>query len=297
MTLRPVLPAKPYVDLHLHSHYSDGSDSPSRVVERAQALGIHAIALTDHDTIDGLPEARAAAEAAGIAFLNGVEVSCRFEDMGVHLLAYGFNPADAPLVGMLRELSSSRADRAVRILERLAEAGIQIHREELGELEEGGALTRMHIARILRERGYVRTVQGAFDQYLNPGRPAWIPSESVPVAEAIATVHNAGGLIFVAHPHLTRRLKRRMDALLEHPFDGIEAYHSSHSREGIRVLKLLAHERDLLVSGGSDCHGLAKGKTEMGNVKTPLSYWDALQARLRENTGNREGGPSGSSDC
>jgi len=273
-------PAPPYIDLHLHTHYSDGSDSPARVVERAAALGIQAIALTDHDTIDALPEGRAAADAAGIGFLSGVEISSRFEDMGVHLLAYGFDEQSPALRTMLTGLAQGRARRANEILERLATAGITITREELGGLEEGGALTRMHIARILRERGQVRTVQAAFDHFLNPGRPGWVPAESVPVTEAIATVRGAGGQIFVAHPHLTRRIKRSLEALLEHPFDGIEVYHSAHSREGTRTLRILAHDRGLLVSGGSDCHGNAKGKPEMGGVKTPLSCWEAIQQRL-----------------
>lgn len=273
-------PARPYIDLHLHTHYSDGSDSPALVIERAAALGIRAVAITDHDTIDALPEGRAAADAAGVGFLNGVEISSRFEDMGVHLLAYGFDEQSPTLRAMLARLTEGRARRAAEILDRLAAAGIAITREELGGLEAGGALTRMHIARILRERGQVRTVQAAFDHFLNPGRPGWVPAESVPVAEAIETVRGAGGLIFVAHPHLTRRLKRSLDALLEHSFDGIEAFHSAHSREGTRALRILAHDRGLLVSGGSDCHGNAKGKPEMGGVKTPLSCWEAIQQRL-----------------
>lgn len=271
---------RPYVDLHLHSYYSDGSDSPTRVVERAQALKMHALSLTDHDTTGGLAEARAAAEEAGIHFLVGVELSCRLDDMSVHVLGYGFDPEHAELQALLARLSGARQHRMEQILARLAAHGLEIHLDELGGSGAGQTLTRMHLARVLHERGHVRSVQGAFDHYLNPGAPGWVPSEAAEISEGIEVLHAAGGLAFLAHPYLTRRVKRSIDQLMEFPFDGVEAYHISHARDAVQRLRILALDRKLLVSGGSDCHGMAKGKPEMGGVKTPVAYWDAIQQAL-----------------
>jgi 3',5'-nucleoside bisphosphate phosphatase len=276
----PATPRAPFIDLHLHSHCSDGSDSPARVVERAHALGIQALSLTDHDTTGGLAEARAAANTLGIAFVSGVEVSCRHDDMVVHVLAYGFDPGNAPLQSLLCGLAEGRAARTRAILARLVEHGIEINIDDLRAPNGAHALTRMHIARLLCERGVTRTVQLAFDQFLNPGRPAWVPGTASPIDKAIDLIHAAGGVAILAHPYLNRRVKRSMDALLEYPFDGVEAWHSSHSRDAVQRLRILALDRKILATGGSDCHGSAKGKPEMGNVRTPLSCWEALRGRL-----------------
>jgi hypothetical protein len=276
----PATPRAPFIDLHLHSHCSDGSDSPTRVVERAHALGIQALSLTDHDTTGGMAEARAAADAVGMAFVSGVEVSCRHEDLIVHVLAYGFDTDNAPLQALLNGLAEGRAARTRAILVRLAEQGIEIRIDDLHAPSGAHALTRMHIARLLCERGVTRTVQLAFDQFLNPGRPAWVPGTASPVDKAIELIHGAGGVAVMAHPYLNRRVKRSMDTLLEYPFDGIEASHSSHSRDAVQRLRILAMDRMLLATGGSDCHGTAKGKPEMGNVRTPMSCWQSLRERL-----------------
>lgn len=273
-------PPRPYVDMHLHSNYSDGSDSPAQVVARAHALGIRGISLTDHDTTGGLAEARTAAEAAGIAFVSGVELSCRLEDISVHVLGYGFDASHAQLQELLAWLSDARARRMDRILSQLSAHGVEISLDELGGEGVGQTLTRMHVARVLRERGLARTVQGAFDQFLNPGAPGWVPSEAATIEQGIAAIKSAGGVAVLAHPYLTRRVRQRLDEVLAHDFDGIEAYHTSHSRDALQRLRILAHDRGLLVSGGSDCHGMAKGKPEMGGVKTPLSYWEKLMQAI-----------------
>jgi predicted metal-dependent phosphoesterase TrpH len=282
---KPPEPPRPYVDLHLHSYYSDGSDAPAQVVARAKALGIRALSLTDHDTTGGLREAREAAEAAEIHFLNGVELSCRLDDISVHVLGYGFDPEHAPLQELLAWLSDARARRMERILHQLNAHAIEISLADLGAEESGQTLTRMHVARVLRERGMARTVQGAFDHYLNPGAPGWVPSEAASIADGIAAIQGAGGLAFLAHPYLTRRLRQRIDEVVAHSFDGVEAYHTSHSRDAVQRLRILALDRGLLVSGGSDCHGMAKGKPEMGGVKTPLACWQTIMQELERRRG------------
>jgi predicted metal-dependent phosphoesterase TrpH len=282
--MQPAAPQtrRPYIDLHLHSYYSDGSDAPAEIVRRAAALGIAALSLTDHDTTAGLEEMRGAAEEAGTGFVNGVEVSCRHAglDLGLHILGYGFDPCHAALSELIQGLARGRADRVRQILQKLADAGIVLPLLQHPDAEDAGALTRMHVARALHEAGHVRTVQRAFDQFLNPGGIAWTPQAAAPIEEAIEAIHAAGGVAAIAHPCLTKRLSKSLDELLKLPFDGIEVYHSSHTRADTQRLRILAHERGLLPLGGSDCHGMVKGKREMGGVKTPFSCWEALQERL-----------------
>lgn len=279
-----VQPKRPFVDLHLHSYYSDGSDSPAEIVSYARQLGIQAISLTDHDTIAGVPECAAAAAEAGVAFVTGVELSCRHQplDLGLHILGYGFDLEHEGLLALLDSLAQARANRVQAILEKLSAAGITLAPLQHPDAEGAGALTRMHVAKALHEAGHVRTVQRAFDQFLNPGGIAWVPQAAAPLEEAIDTLHAAGGVAVLAHPCLTKRLAKSIDELLQLPFDGIEVYHSSHKRAEQDMLKILAHERNLLRLGGSDCHGTVKGKREMGGVKTPVAVWDALQARLQK---------------
>lgn len=265
-------------DLHLHTCYSDGLDAPEAVADRAAALGLQAIAITDHDTCAGIPEARSAAGARGLAFLAGIEISACFERMEVHVLGLGVAEAEPALAMLTERFASDRAARMGAILDALVEQGALPEAAAAGL--DRARLSRMHIARLLRDRGVTRSAQEAFDRYLNPRRAAWRPKLLLPVAEAIAAIHAAGGLAFVAHPGLGRTLRRRLDALLEYAFDGIEAYHVRHSPGRTEELLTLARIRGLLVCGGSDCHGGIKGRVEMGRVRLPLAHYERIRERL-----------------
>jgi predicted metal-dependent phosphoesterase TrpH len=268
----------PYVDLHLHTNYSDGSDTPRTVVERAAAMGIAAIAITDHDTLGGVGDGREHAARLGLGFLSGVEVSADFQKQETHVLAYGVDIEDSDLLALLEENVTAREKRSDEMLSRLTELGVQI---SLERLPAGAAPGRMHLALAMRDQGVTKTVQEGFDRYLKYGRPAYVPRRNVLIEDAIAAIHTAGGLAFLAHPGLNEGLRKRLPALFGLPFDGIEAFHSKHSPGDVEGFLQLARERNFLVSGGSDCHGSMKGAPEMGRVQTPYEYFEKIQTALR----------------
>jgi hypothetical protein len=269
-----------YVDLHLHTHHSDGSDSPAEVIRRARELGIAAAAITDHDTVSGVEEARQAAAQAGLGFLAGTEISAHFESSEVHVVGLGIDPDCPALLGTLEQLQKDRNTRAEKIIARLQERGLRIEWAMALEYAGGGVVARMHIARALRALGITRSTQEGFDRFLNSGRPGYVPKATLPVAQAIDTIHAAGGLAFVGHPGLGKTTRRLLPRLLALPFDGVEAYHSSHSPGRIAEFVEFAQAHHLLITGGSDCHGVSKGRRDMGSVRTPVEYYERIVEAL-----------------
>jgi hypothetical protein len=269
------------IDFHLHTTHSDGADAPARVVERAAELNIAAMAITDHDTLSGIPEARAAAEKAGIEYLNGTEISAQLGRQETHILGLGVSLECDALNKALETQAQHRADRALRIVERLHELDVPI---EMGKIEEraaGGSIGRMHIAKEILELGHCKSVQDAFDKFIKAGRPAYVPKTMLPCSEAVALIHQAGGLAFAAHPGIGKKGTGTLGRLLEHPFDGIEAYHSRHTAEQIATFRALARDRNLLVTGGSDCHGKIKGDAPlMGSVQVPYECYERIREAL-----------------
>ena len=270
-----------HCDLHLHSNRSDGADSPARVVERAAEHKLAAIALTDHDTLAGLEEAAGAAAERGIAFLNGVEISSKYKNNEVHILGLGVHTDCAELNRALDRIVRDREARGRRIVDRLRELGVPIDWANVAKRAEGAAVGRMHIAQEILALGYANTVQGAFDQYIKGGRPAYVAKTLLPCNEAVEKIHAAGGLAFVAHPGIGRHEHRLEPMLDAFPFDGIEVWHTHHTTEQAKRFAKIAGARKLLISGGSDCHGTVKGQApEMGKVKLPYRYFEAIQAEL-----------------
>lgn len=271
---------KQYVDLHIHTNHSDGSDSPRRVVERAAELGLSAIAITDHDTVGGLEEGARAAEQVALEFLPGVELSAHFRDTELHVLGYGIRADCSPLCDVLLELEEGRAVRADRIVRRLNELAIPVERAKVAARAEGGIVGRMHIAQEIRALGFSETVQGAFDKYIGKGRPAFVRKQAITCDQAIDLIHEACGLAVLAHPGFAAT-RNVLSALLRLPFDGIEVYHSQHSPGQVTQFQQLAKEHDLLVTGGSDCHGHAKTDPDMGTVQVPYERYVRLKEALQ----------------
>ncbi|MCF6287569.1 MAG: PHP domain-containing protein [Candidatus Hydrogenedentes bacterium] len=267
-----------FVDLHLHTRHSDGSDSPAVVVARAVAAGASAIALTDHATVAVVAAGRVAARNAGLGFLSGTEISTGFKGREVHVLGLGIDIENEALCAALGALCHARQRRGRDILERLAE--LDIHLPESLVADGGEAFGRMHIARAMTDAGYVKKPQEAFDRYLNGGKAAFVPKKTLPVAEAVDCIHGAGGLAFVAHPGLGKTVRKLLPELLLLPFDGIEAYHISHTPGRVDEFLVLAGDRGLLVSGGSDCHGTIKGKALLGRVRTPRAVYEAIVKQI-----------------
>ncbi len=267
-----------WVDLHLHTHYSDGADAPAAVAARAAELGASAIAITDHDTLAALPEAAAACASHGIEFLPGVEISSRAGSKELHILGLGVRPDDAPLIATLRRMAAARADRGRRMVERLAQLGVPVSWDDIAG-RAGGVVGRMHIAQAVVAAGHAQTIQDAFDKFIKAGRPAYVPRETLTPREAVDAIHAAGGLAFVAHPGVGD-LESRLESLLTEGFDGVEVFHSKHGPHHQQRFATLAAERGLLISGGSDCHGNVKGDgLLMGRVRVPYAVYEAIRAR------------------
>lgn len=270
-----------WADLHLHTTCSDGADTPERVMERAHELGIAAVAITDHDTTAGVAAARAAAQAAGMDFLEGVEISASFDGQEIHILGLGVREDVPVLKALLERSNKDRADRAWQIVDRLDKIGVAPRATLAAHMEGAVQLGRMHVAVALERLGKVRTVQDAFERYLNRACPAFVPKILPSAIEAVRTIHEARGLAFIAHPGLGHTLRRRLGALLELPFDGIEAWHVSHTAQMVDTFKALARERGLLLTGGSDCHGdIKKEKPTMGRVRTPYACYEHIRDAL-----------------
>lgn len=273
-------PVTRYVDLHLHTNHSDGADEPARVIERAASLGLAAVAVTDHDATSGLAAARDAAATHGIEFLDGVEISAGFGNREIHILGLGIRPESEILQEALEEFLQNRAQRAHEIIARLNELGVPLEKSAIEAHTAQGAIGRMHIARELFERGHTRTVQGAFDKYIGAGRPAYIPKTRMPCPDAIDLIHQAHGLAFIAHPGLGDAPKT-LDKLLTLPFDGLEAYHPRHSPGHTTQFTQLAQERNLLITGGSDCHGAIKNHPPLiGSVQVPYAHYARIKTAL-----------------
>ncbi|MFM7322281.1 MAG: PHP domain-containing protein [Armatimonadota bacterium] len=261
-------------DLHAHSTASDGTATPSEVVALAQFAGLDLIALTDHDTTAGCPEARSAAAAAGIAFLDGVELSAEGAPGRCHILGLGIRGDDPELRETLAALSQRRRTRNERMIERLNALGVAIDLETVvAHAPPGANVGRPHFAAAMVALKLVPDADTAFRRFLGDGASAFVQRESLTPAEAIDLIHRAGGLAFLAHPWLVRlpqheTLEARVRALQTAGMDGIEVWYSGHTPAQEAKLERLAAATGLLATGGSDFHGTAKPAIRLGAVRT-----------------------------
>lgn len=274
-----------FIDLHLHTNCSDGSDAPEEVVARAARIGFAAIAITDHDTVAGVPEAGKAAHESGLEFLSGAEISTTFAGTELHVVGLGIRLDHPALCDALSNLRQDRTVRANEIIRRLNNLGLPVDRAQVQARAGCAAIGRLHIARELHARGMTPTIQKAFDKYIGKGRKAYVPKQALDCREAIDLIQQAGGLAFLAHPGVGSNTKRLLPRLLEIPFDGIEVYHTKHTAGQVAAFTQLAQEHGLLVSGGSDCHGAATDRPpDMGKVRVPYADFRRIRDTLHANT-------------
>jgi predicted metal-dependent phosphoesterase TrpH len=282
------------IDLHIHTTASDGTLAPAAVVALARQLGLSAIAITDHDTVDGVHQILEDGPPQNIHFLSGVELStsppegfpCRGS---LHLLGYGFRHDDLDLGRHLEKLQKARSDRNPRIIARLQALGIDI---DLAELEAPGQKRqtgRPHIAKLLLEKGVVQSFDEAFDRFLGNDKPAYVDKYRIPCREAIELIRRAGGVSALAHPgliHPTRswRLEDLLDTLKAAGLQGLEVYYPEHSRDQTRRFHELARHYGLAVTGGTDFHGAIKPGVALGRADgtfaVPFHVYEQLAALL-----------------
>lgn len=269
-------------DLHCHSTASDGSETPTAVVERAKALGLTGLALTDHDTTAGFSEAYTRAKELELPFISGVEFSSVMNEEPVHILGYSFDPDHPHLLNLSEEHIKRRIERNEEMVELLRKQQMPIEPEDLYRASTSRIVGRPHIALAMIKRGYVSTIKEAFVKYLGEGKSCYAPGRRFTVQETIDVIHQAGGVAVIAHPHLIKR-GRIMRRLLELDFDGIECYYAnmSFSQNGIWLRK--AKEEELLITGGSDFHGAIKPQIELGAAWTPKESFDELLSLFHEN--------------
>lgn len=282
-----------FIDLHAHSLASDGTDAPAELVRKAKHAGLSAVALTDHDTTDGLPEAAAEARRLGIDFLAGIEISASHPRPGVmHLLGYGFDPRHPALRRLTADLQASRIERNRFLIRQLNDVGLRFDEEELNAVAGNtGVVGRPHFAKLLALKGYVPHPQAAFRYYLNnAGKFRFDRYEPMP-AEAIAVVHAAGGLVSAAHPMQWRKanfaqVACELKSLADQGLDAVEVLHSDHRESLVAELESLADRFGLLKTGGSDYHGGAKQWITLGRAgqrrRIPREFYERLTARLGE---------------
>ena len=274
------------IDLHLHTTHSDGSLSPTDVLRLAHKAGVTALAITDHDIVTGIPEAIAAGAELGIEIIPGVEISSRVGNSELHILGYCLQWQDQELNRRLASLRESRHSRNPQIIERLRALGLDVTYEEVRALAGTDAVGRPHIARVLMDKHYVTSAKDAFDRYLTEGRPAYVARELPSPADAIAWIRAAGGVAVLAHPTWAKVSGESLNALLialkAEGLGGIEVHYSSHTKRQTREYHDLAKRLDLLITGGSDFHGITKPDIEVGTGKGGLKVSEKLLDPLKK---------------
>ena len=274
------------IDLHAHTTASDGSLTPEELVRLAKQQGVTTLAVTDHDTIAGLSQAMAEGEQVGVDVIPGIEISCLYSDVELHILGYFINPDDPHLEPALARYRASREDRNPRIVQRLQELGCTLTYAEVKAAAGTATVGRPHIAQALVRRGYVSSVSEAFDRYLADDAPAYMPRLLPSPAEAIGLIRQIGGIPVLAHPVYASRLKEPFEqvcaTLKGLGLLGIEAIYSSHNRRQTDRYRSISSNQGLLVTGGSDFHGEAKPNllvgTGYGNLAVPAALLEPMKA-------------------
>lgn len=269
-------------DLHVHTYLSDGTFSPKEVVERAKDIGLSCIAITDHDCVDGVEPALEVGKKIGIEIIPGVELTVEEKNAEVHILGFFINYKDEPFLKLLKTIRQSRIERTYQMIEKLKKYNVLIDPEEVFKTSGPGSVGRLHVAFVLEKHGYVSSVREAFRRYIGDKAPCYVKHFEISAKDAIAEIKRIGGVAVFAHPHVMGE-DRFIPQFVKYGLNGIEAYHSDHPTSASKYYVELAERYKLLITGGSDCHGLGKGEILMGKVKVPYEVVEELK-RCAEKT-------------
>ncbi|MBU0478768.1 PHP domain-containing protein [bacterium] len=271
-------------DLHIHTTASDGTFSPRRVVREAAKRGIHAIAITDHDTVQGISEAIKAGKDMNVEVIPGVELATDEKGVELHILGLFIDWENKTLQDTLKTLSVQRISRMKKMISKLAQFEMNIKFEEVLELAKGEIIGRLHLARVMKKKGYVVSISEAFNKHIGDRKACYVPRYKLSLEETILLIYRVGGISILAHPMLLHRDDIIID-LLKKGLGGIEVFYNHQSKETAEHYEKMAKEYGLLVTGGSDCHGEAKDQVLMGSVRIPYEYVE----RLRESKESMSG--------
>lgn len=275
-------------DLHMHTTASDGDLTPDALIDLAHEQGLTTIAITDHDTTDGVVPAQQAAAAHGITVLPGIELSAETEEDGdVHMLGYFINMDDAAFQKALEEFRERRYHRGRGMVRKLNELGVPLAWESVQAIAGDAPIARPHIARAMLKAGFVNELQEAFDNYLADDAPAYVSRHRMSPEEAVDLIHSAGGVAVLAHPGLVKRYEPILERLIPYGLDGIELNHPKNAPDVRERVKQFAEGTDLILTGGSDFHrpDRADGAISLGTENPPDDAVERLRAKAAERAG------------
>jgi predicted metal-dependent phosphoesterase TrpH len=265
-----------FADLHLHTLFSDGTFTPEELAQRGAQVGLVAMALTDHDTVEGCARMAQACQTLGVEFIAGAELTAEFEGHEVHLLGYFLDERQPKLLAEIKKFQAVRQERILEMVSKLNQLGIPLRAETVFALANCRSPGRPHVGRALAQEGLCGSMDEAFERFLKKGRPAWVPKYKISAFDAMDLIHQARGLAVLAHPGLNH-CDQIIPRLAGNGLDGLECFHSKHSSTQSEYYLALAKRLNLAVTGGSDCHGFSKGKPLIGGVKLPAVYLEKLK--------------------
>ena len=271
--------AKPLIDLHLHTYYSDGTFTPEQVAKAAEEMKLAAISLTDHDTIEGCDRLAKACDERNIEFIPGTELSVDIEGNEMHLLGYFLDTQNERLITETTNYQQNRTIRVHGLVDQLNELGIELDADDVFDLAKCKAPGRPHVARALVKHGFCGSVDEAFSRFLRRGATAWVPKTNVDYREGIELIHQAGGLAVMAHPGLNK-IDHLIPDLVKADLDGLECWHTRHPKSTAKRYREMAERYGLIITGGSDCHGAGRGHPLIGTVRVPYEILEKMKSRL-----------------
>ncbi len=255
-----------FVDLHIHTTASDGLFTPSKLLKESEEAELKVISITDHDSVDNIPEILRVFDASQTRVIPGVELSTVWEGRDVHFLGYYIDWTYKPFSDTLHQLRDGRIERMKKTVKKMNEEGFKVSLNEVLEATHGGAAGRSHLARVLLKKGYVSSINEAFELYLARGKPFYVEKFTLSPKEAISLISESGGIPVLAHPGVSQTFEF-LDIFLKWGVRGLEVYYPYHTPEEVEHLLSLSREKGLLVSGGSDAHGLPGRGEHLGEFK------------------------------
>lgn len=265
-----------FADLHAHTLASDGTLTPAQLVQEGLKRKLSAIAIVDHDTLDGIAEAIAAAQDTDLEIIPGIELTAQHEGQEIHILGYYLDYHSDALFKQLKLLQANRIERVHKIIKNLRDLGVELNPDAVFKISGKSTVGRMHIARALVGEGKVSSIPEAFRKYIGDKSPAYVLGFTLSVQDAIKMIKDAGGLAVLAHPYLLRN-DELIAEFSAYGLDGIEIYYPEHSQSMVNFYLDLAKKLNLLVTGGSDFHGSAKPDIKLGMMKVPLELAEKLR--------------------
>ena len=280
-----------FADLHLHTNFSDGTYTPEELAGRARELSLAAVALTDHDTVEGCARMAAACELAGLEFIPATELTAEVDGNELHLLGYFVDTENPRLLEEMARFQRVRQNRIREMVARLNQLNIPLQAAAVFAIANCHSPGRPHVARALVMGGFCSSLDDAFERFLKKNRPAWVPKFKISAVDAIELIHQADGLAVMAHPGLNRA-DEIIPGLVRAGLDGVECFHTKHTPGASKHYVRLAKELGVLITGGSDCHGLNKGKPLIGTIRLPYEYVEQLKAAIARRKSNAAAPPS-----